>query len=284
MALDLPLDRLQRWMHGVITHSGAVSDALAAPESVSELSPDRLGDVLLPSSTLSPEDRLAIYHDMYPLRMYDTLSEDYPGLVHFLGDDAFRRLVADYTRVHPSRSYTLNRLGDHLPDFVLSAGLPRAAFCHDLARLELAISHVFDEEETPRLTAAQIAAVPDDAWERAVLRPVAAFRLLAFRYPVHAYLQTVKDDDHDHPKARRKDEWVAVYRRDYGVFRLSLPRAAHDLLADLVSGMPLGEAIVCAHRRGGRRAPSETKLFRWFREWVSGGLFRAVELPGVWRG
>jgi hypothetical protein len=279
MGLELPLDRLQRWMLGAVTHSGAISEALAAPECVSELSPECLGDVLLPSRSLTPAERLDIYHSMYPLRMYDALFADYPGLEHFLGNDSFRRLVADYTKVHPSRSYTLNRLGDHLPDFVKTARVRRPGFCHDLARLELAITHVFDGAETPRLTEAQIAAVPAAAWERAVLRPVAAFRLLAFRYPVNAYLQTVKDESHDHPTARLEKEWVAVYRRDYAVFRLALSRAAHDLLADLVAGTPLGEAIARALRAGGKRAPSETELFRWFREWASGGLFRAVEVP-----
>jgi len=171
MGLELPLDRLQRWMQGAILHEGAVEDALAAPEVVAELPPERIGDVLLPSKTLKPAERLDIYHAMYPLRMYDTLAADYPGLEHFVGEDGFRELLRDYTRVHPSRSYTLNRLGDHLPDFVKTARVRRPDFCHELARLELAISHVFDAEETPRLTEAQIAAVPPEAWARAVLRP-----------------------------------------------------------------------------------------------------------------
>jgi Putative DNA-binding domain len=278
MALELPLDQLQRWMLGVITHGGDVTGALTSPAVRVELVPEQVPEVLLASKTLTPVERLGIYHDMYPLRMYDTLAADYPGLEHFLGHEAFDELVRAYTNVHPSRSYTLNRLGDHLPEFLKTASVRRPEFCHDLARLELAVTHVFDDEETPRLVEAEIAAVPPEAWERARLRPVAAFRLLSFRYPVNAYLQTVKDDDHDHPKARLKDEWVAIYRRDYGVFRLSLSRAAHDLLADLVAGIPLGEAIAPALRAGGKRAPSETELFRWFREWVSGGIFRAVEI------
>jgi Putative DNA-binding domain len=277
MALELPLDQLQRWMLGVITHGGDVAGALTSPAVRVELVPEQVPEVLLASKTLTPVERLGIYHDMYPLRMYDTLAADYPGLEHFLGHEAFDELVRAYTNVHPSRSYTLNRLGDHLPEFLKTASVRRPEFCHDLARLELAVTHVFDDEETPRLVEAEIAAVPPEAWERARLRPVAAFRLLSFRYPVNAYLQTVKDDDHDHPKARLKDEWVAVYRRDYGVFRLSLSRTAHDLLADLVAGIPLGEAIAGALRAGGKRAPTETELFRWFREWVSGGIFRAVE-------
>jgi hypothetical protein len=116
-----------------------------------------------------------------------------------------------------------------------------------------------------------------DAWETARLRTVSAFELLAFRYPVNAYLQSVRDDEHDHPKPRREDTWVAVYRRDYRVWRLDLSRAAHALLADLSAGLPLGLAVNAALERGGRHAPKQEDLFRWFREWASGGVFGVVE-------
>jgi hypothetical protein len=272
------LDRLQRWMHEVVVHPGTVEDALAGPSS-SAPSAERIEDILLPSRTLTAPQRIEIYHAMYPLRMGEALSSDYPALHHYLGDAGFAELVRAYVQAHPSRGYTLNRLGDHLPEFVKTApGLRRPDFCHDLARLELAITEVFDAPETPPLSEAAIASVPPDAWERAVLTPVAAFRLLSFRYPVNAYLQTVKDDNHDHPKARLKDTWVAVYRRDYAGYRLELRRSAHDLLAELVAGRSLGEALTRAVRLGGRRAPSEHELFRWFREWVSGGVFGSVTI------
>jgi hypothetical protein len=271
------LDRLQRWMHEVVVHPGTVEDALAGPSS-SAPSAERIEDILLPSRTLTAPQRIEIYHAMYPLRMGEALSSDYPALHHYLGDAGFAELVRAYVQAHPSRGYTLNRLGDHLPEFVKTApGLRRPDFCHDLARLELAITEVFDAPETPPLSEAAIASVPPDAWERAVLTPVAAFRLLSFRYPVNAYLQTVKDDNHDHPKARLKDTWVAVYRRDYAGYRLELRRSAHDLLAELVAGRSLGEALTRAVRLGGR-APSEHELFRWFREWVSGGVFGSVTI------
>jgi hypothetical protein len=272
---ELPLDRLQQWMQAVVVHPGPVEEALR--QEPAGVPMDRVGDVLLPSTTLTPAERIAIYQGMFPLRMGEALSQDYPALQHYLGDEGFGELVKGYVQVFPSRTYTLNRLGDRMPEYVKTApGVRRPDFCHELARLELAISQVFDSAETPPLSEAAIAAVPPEAWERAVLTPVEAFRLLAFRYPVNAYLQTVKDDDHDHPKARLKDTFVAVYRRDYAVFRLDLTRAAHDLLADLVGGRPLGEALTRAVKTGGRRAPSEHELFRWFREWVSGGVFRQV--------
>jgi hypothetical protein len=278
MALEVGLERLQRWMQAVIVHPGEILAATSSESAETEISAEQLGDVILPSKTLSPAERLGVYHGMYLLRMEEAMASDYPALKHFLGDEGFFDLVRDYVQVHPSRSFSLNPLGRHFPGFVKTAtGLKRPDFCHELVRLEQAVADAFNGPETPRLSEEQIAAVPPEAWETARLRPVGTFRLLSFRYPVNDYLQTVLDDDHDHPKARLKDSWIAVYRRDYMVYRLDLTRAAHDLLADLTRGLPLGEAITKAMKTGGRRAPSEHELFRWFRQWVSVSVFQSVE-------
>jgi hypothetical protein len=277
VALELPLPRMQRWLQAVVAHPGSVEEAVAGPAAASELAPAAIGELILPSRSLAPVERIGIYHGMYLLRMEEALATDYPALKHFLGDDGFLALVRDYVQAHPSRSYSLNRLGDALPQYVRDApGLKRREFCHDLARLELAVSAVFDAPETPPLTAADVARVAPEAWEQAQLHTIEAFRLLALRYPANEYLQSVRDDRHDHPRPRVKPNWLAVYRSEYAVYRLALSRPAHDLLADLAAGRSLGEAVAAAIARGGRRAPSEDELQRWFRNWVSAGLFRAV--------
>lgn len=263
---DKELADVQHWFQSVVVDPDEPRD-------------DEAAAVILPSPTLSPAERIGIYHGMYPLRMEEALASDYPALKHFLGDHHFRRFVHAYVQKHPSRSYTLNRLGDHVPDFIADyENLQRRDFCHELARLELAITEVFDAEEVKPLGTAEIEATPQEAWGAARFAPVPAFRLLAFHYPVNDYLQSVKDDDHDHPKAKRKDNWVAIHRRSFSLYRLDLTRPAHDLLADLVAGRALGDAIETALTRRGRRRPSSDELFRWFRDWVSGGIFRSVSL------
>ena len=275
---ELALGGLQRWMQSVIVHPSPVEDALASPEAASLVTPDRLGDVLLPSATLTPAERIDIYHGMYVLRMAEALESDYPALAHFLGEARWTALVRAYVAAHPSRSYTLNVLGRKLPDWLLEAeGLPRRGFCHDLARLEWAATEAFDAPETPRLTEAELGAVPEGAWAGARLVPSAALRLVALRWNANEWLDSTKDDRHDHPKPQRRDAWVAVFRQSYAVYRRELARPAFRLLSDLASGIPLGEALAAALARRG--APGEDALTRWFREWAADGLFTRIELP-----
>jgi hypothetical protein len=278
MSAAPPLERLQRWMQSVVVHPGTVEDAVADPVVQAEVPAAAVGDVILPSARLQPLQRLAIYHAMYPLRMEEALSADYPGLKHFLGADRFFDMAVGYAQAFPSRSFSLNPFGRRLPEYVLSAPVHKRAFCHELARLELAITEVFDAPETEALGEEAIAAVPPDAWEHARLAPIPAFRLLALRYPVSAYLDSVRDEGHRHPPLRRQDGWVAVYRRSYSVYRQDLGRAAHDVLADLATGATVGQAVAASMKRRGAARPQPDDLFRWFRQWAAAGIFARVEL------
>ena len=275
--MTVPLATLQRWMQAVIVHPGTVEEAAAAPEAQAEVPAGRVDEVLLPSAGLAPLERLGIYQAMYPLRMEEALASDYPALKHFLGDERFFDLTRAYVQAHPSRSFTLSPLGRHLPEFVAAArNIPRRAFCHDLARLERAIAEAFEAPEEPALDERAVASVPPAEWERARLRPIPAFRLLALRYPAGAYLDSLRGDGHDHPETRRADGWVAVYRRDYAVYRHELSRPAHDLLADVAGGRTLGEAVAAALARRRRPRPDAGDLSRWFRQWAAAGMFAEV--------
>jgi len=259
MATDLA--SLQRWMQHCIQQPGECDGEMV----------NQARELVKPSSTLESEERLDIYRGMYLLRMQEALEVDYPGLAKFLGLDEFMRLVSRYVDLYPSRSYTLNRLGDRLPAFLETiSDIRKPEFCRDLARLELLLTQVFDETETPALTAEQIAAVPQDAWEGARLRPIAAFRLAAFDYPVSQYLGAV-DEENPYPQIRKRKTWIAAYRRNYQVHRLDLNRQASEILGLLAEGKTLGDALTAV------RVP-QSRLFQWFRDWVSEGLFHAVEL------
>jgi hypothetical protein len=213
---------------------------------------------------------------MYLSRMVEALEIDYPGLAQYLGAEGFYNLVSRFVDVYPSRSYTLNRLGDHLPEFIATMDdVKRKDFLHDLARLELALNVAFDAEETPPLTVDMIAAVPQDAWENARMQPIAALHLLEFQYPVSEYLGSVLDET-PAPIIRKKRIWVAAYRKDYGLRRLNLSLPEYGLLSDLVAQKTVGESIIAACTRKGKARAKEEDLFKWFQTWMAQGLFQKV--------
>lgn len=278
----LPLGRLQHWMQAVVETPGAAQEAVAAPAAAKIVPPDRVGDVVLPSKTLTSAERVGVYQGMYMLRMIEALQGDYPGVAHFLGDHQLEHVVEDYAGAHPSVSYSFNPFGRHFPEFLrTSPHIRRKAFVHDLARLELAVTEVFDAPESPKLSPDDIAKIPEAAWPKARLKPIEAFRVLAFAHPVNAYLQSVKEGSEDHPEIRRKQTWVAVWRKNYEVWRLDLGRPAFDFLHALSKGRPFGRAVSESARK--LQGNAGEQLFRWLRDWVAEGMFQAVERgrPGV---
>lgn len=265
MAREPGLRGLQQWLQAVIVHPGPVDEALAADGAAAVLSSD----------CLTPAQRVGIYHGMYLARMREALESDYPGLARFLGEAGWEALVRSYVQAHPSRSYTLNVLGRELPDFVGTARVRRPAFCRDLARLEWAVTEVFDAAETPSLTEAALAAIAPREWEQARLLPVAALRLVVLEHDAGAPLDALREGRRLPPVRRRRCR-VVVYRRNYAVFRREQPAAAFALLEDLVNGVTVGRALTRAvGRRGARLAADEA--FRLFRDWSAMGLFREVD-------
>ena len=256
------LGRTQRWLQAVILAQGSCQQAIASPAARRQIPLREARAAVLPSPTLTAGERLDIYRDMYEARLVDALEADYPRLSGYLGEQRFRELARLYIRRRQSRSYTLNRLGDRLPGFIRREvdGLRRPAFVYDLARFELTLTEVFDEAETSPVSAEALAEVPADQWESARLRPVAAFRLLELRYPVH-------EPD---PKPRRKAVRLAVYRRNYEVCWIEVSCAAYGILEALARGKKLGQAIRAARA-------SRSRLPEWFREWTSLGFFQAVD-------
>lgn len=269
------LPRLQRWLQEVIVHPGTVEEAIDSDGANREIPSDRLHEVVRPSHSLTSAERVGVYHGMYLMRMEEALETDYPVIRYHLGDHQFAHLVREYVQRYPSTSYTLNRLGNHLPQyFIDEPEWPQAAFLHDLARLELAMTEVFDEDESPVLGAEELEAVPPDAWETARLRPISAFRLLEFKHAVIPNL-VAYHQDRPSPGPRRRASWVALYRRDYSILRLELSRAEYDLLRAIVEGSTLGDALSAAAASKSPR--QQAKVFKWFRKWVSEGIFAAIE-------
>src|SRR4051794_14878782 len=126
------------------------------------------------SAKLSASARLDLYRRSHRQRLLEAMRASYPALTHMLGRELFDDLAWEYLQERPSRSYTLQRLGEGVPDHLEpnrpDAGGPREAWpalMIDLARLERPFAAVYDGpglEGEGAPTSAALPAAPDAGW------------------------------------------------------------------------------------------------------------------------
>lgn len=269
MRADMRLPALERWFQDEVV--GRTRGARAP-----------VGAVILPGRTLSARARLDVYSDMYLVRLEEALRSDYVALRAILGDGGFRRLSRAFLTAHPSRHWSLNPLGRRLPAFIAESRMARRGLLADIARLENAMSEVFDEQETAPVTAKALAGVEAGAWPNVRLAPIAAFRLLALDHDANAIVGALRHE-RPLPPLRRRVSHVAVYRNDFVVYRLDLSPAQFAILEALSCGKTVRSALKAAIEAEPRRADLAEKLFIWFRDWTADGFFRAVGRPPMLR-
>lgn len=277
---SMDLEKLMGWVQACVVHPKYVTEATqsAAAKKYLDVAPDRIGDVILPSKTLTAAERLAIYAGMYPLRMRDALRVDYPVLKHFVGDEGWANLVDRYVEDHYSIHPNLNQLGRQLPEFIAAQkDIGQRAFLAEMAALEQAMVQVFDEEESPQASVDDLADLPPEKWADAVFHPVRAFRLQAFNYPVNAILQAVKEE-RETPAIKKSQTYVAVYRKNYTVWRMGLTRVQYRIVKLLTEGKTVLEVLSKAAKGDSDVATLAAQLRVWFKEWFQEGWFSRIEV------
>jgi hypothetical protein len=280
-------------MQATIMHPVGVAEGMASAEARRHLDvgPDEAETVVTRSRALTALERLAIYGYAYSARLLECLREEFPVLMHALGQEIFDAFAVEYLEHYPSRSYTLFDLGINFPRFLAETRPDREEergaaanwpdFLIDLATLELTFNQVFDGpgvEGEPLLDTDQLRALAPERLLEARLVGVPCLRLLALRYPVHQYFTAVRrHEDPDPPEPA--ETWLAVTRRRYVVRHYELSRPAYELLHALLAGASVGQAIHRAVETAGPdldRLPDN--LWTWFHDWAAEGFFRALEL------
>ncbi len=295
--IDPSLSEIQRWMQAVMTHPEGVAagaDSEAARREI-DAGPDQLDSVIRPSRQLTSEERLAIYGNAYFARLLECMRTIFPLVVRTVGEEAFDDLALGYLQRYPSRSYTLDRLGDRFLDYLNESrpdldadGRPTEGwpdFLIDLARLEWEIDEVFDGpgvEGQTLLSAGQVQSIEPGRWPEARLAPAHCLRLLAFRFPVNDYYTALRQASDTQPPPEMPDPaatFLALTRRDFVVRRHPLSEAQYGLLGKLAGGESLGAAmqwLVSAREVSLETLVADLQI--WFRAWTEAGFFIGVEL------
>ncbi|HVT17147.1 MAG TPA: DNA-binding domain-containing protein [Thermoanaerobaculia bacterium] len=293
------LDVVQRWFQEVITHPGGASQGIASAEAQRfiPLGRGELERMVRRSRRLTATERLSIYAHAYYARLLECLGECFPVLARALGEEVFDSLAFEYLQRYPSRSYTLDRLGESFARFLEetrpdrdgdadSAEEPATPawpdFLIDLALLEWTIARVFDGpgvERQPLLGPDDVRTLGAQGFAAARLAPVVCLRLLAFRYPVNSYYTAARraGPGDEPPLPGPGAEYVALCRSDFVVRRYPLERAQYVLLKTIESGASVGDALAAAAQES-ELGDEElaAALGDWFRTWAAAGFFQSV--------
>lgn len=198
-------------------------------------------DYIKSTPTLNAQERIDIYRRSYWSRLIDAFTDDFPGLLALLGEEAFDQLARDYLLQHPSRSFTLRDLGQFLEGWFSKnepIKSPLHAVCQDMIRLEWAHIEAFDLPEHAALSLEDLAhAGPDTCL---MLQP--HLQLLTCAYPVD---EARLDPSTVENVCAYEGEpiFLAVYRLDLSVHYLRLSHEAFVLLHAIKQGASIDNAI-----------------------------------------
>jgi hypothetical protein len=251
--------------------------AVMTPESEgSPVGAARAEEILTPGPDLDPLGRLEIYRRAYHARLIECLLDDYPAVAAALGERSFDELCRKYIAAYPSTGPNLNVFGRHMASLCRDTG----PFIADLASLEWAIVEVIHASSADPLTMTGLGEIPASRWAEARLVATPAFRLLRSAYPVNRYFQAFREGK-DPALPELEASAVAVYRSGPTIWRMDLSEAAFDLLHALTSGESLATSLegASAALSGVDESEAADRVSRWFRDWVSSGLFSGIELP-----
>ena len=223
---------------------------------------------------------LGVYRDAYALRLIEVLTNDYPGLMAMAGPADFDHMARAYIAAHPSHHPSVRWFGAHLAGFLSTTApysdSPAAA---DMARFEWALGEAFDAPDDVPIQAADLMALPAEAWEELRLIPLRSLRQLTLAYDAPQAWQRreeVEPGNLEVPQAARATDWV-IWRPERTSHFRSLEPDEAAMLAAMTEGHAfpeLCESLVAHVGEDAAPAQAAGRLRSWVEEGMIGAFAR----------
>jgi hypothetical protein len=225
------------------------------------------------NARMTPAEQLDVYREQFSLRHVGSLREDFPTVEHLLGAKKFEAMCSDYLRAMPPASFALRDASDRMGTFLENTAPYRDdALLADCANVEWAFIEAFDAADVPPLDVSTLAAIDEDAWDRAKILFHPSVRFLNLKYPAHTFRTAVRANEK--PVRPHASPLCVVTFRGAGSLRyLEIPPAAFALLNALARGAALGEAGEEAAKID---ADVGEKIGDWFQTWTANGWISKI--------
>lgn len=203
---------------------GAIQNSLKA--SLEFLKPPFKGEL---------KERFEIYANGYPLRTQSAMEEIFELLPKLLGEKEWHRLGGAYVRLHPSKSYSLQHIGEEFPAFLEKLDVDPKWI--SVARFELTIwdsFHAFNK--SPESSLEKMNEIHGGS--RFLFQSSA--KLFQSEWNIaESWLNRV-----DEPQVERKKEYSLIFRDLADSLRVEiLHKNEFELLSHLMEGLAFGDAV-----------------------------------------
>jgi hypothetical protein len=220
---------------------------------------------------------LAIYANAYRQRLIEALADAFAKTREVLGAEAFEAAAVHYINEHPPETRSLRWFGAEFAAHLRSV-FPAQAAVAELAQLDWALRQAFDGPDSPVLVAADLAAVPPDAWAHLHLTPVPTSTLLRFEHNTVALWQAL-DDETEPPAIVRGEvaiDWL-VWRKELQPHFRSLHPVEAALLVAMLAGASFAQA--CEQAQSQTEEDCTNHIGGGLRQWLEDGVLSAVVIP-----
>ncbi|KTC98150.1 DNA-binding domain-containing protein [Legionella erythra] len=200
-----------------------------------------LEDLIVSTPTVPARTRARIYKEAYQSRLLEALSNNFPCLKRYVGDEAFQRFGAGYADQNPSSYRSIRWFGHQFPAFLSDHLNDEYRVVVELAEFEWAMALAFDAEDLPAVTINEMALIPPERWENLHFTTHPSLQTLALSWNAPTLWEALNQGKPP-PAAVKQDRqsWL-LWRQEYlNHFYLMAPDEAWAMGA-LQQGLVFGE-------------------------------------------
>ncbi|NQY07454.1 MAG: putative DNA-binding domain-containing protein [Flavobacteriaceae bacterium] len=247
------LNQVQSWMQQAILAPGIQTD---------------IADHINETSKLSAKRHLHIYQRSYIARLRECMKAQFQALNYALGDQLFQGFADLYLTEKPSRSYTLNNLGERFADFLEETRPDKEQkeswpdFMIQLADFEYLINLAFDEKVKDSFNQ-----------ESEEIKLVKVFHLMKHDFPISMfYKDFINKRNPEIPL--ESESYCVVIRKHYKLGVFELQKSQYLFLKFLKDTQSVSKSIKAFSEQYNFSEVETCKFWeQWKKKWLVEGFF-----------
>ena len=188
---------------------------------------------------ISSQDRLAIYHNAYRVRLIDVLLDTFEHTAAYLGNDWFHQLASSYVQSHHSTHNNIGLYGREFPQF-LAEQLADDEEVSELALMDWKLRRAFDGAGSTIMTRDHLGALAAGKSNSIRLQPVPTLSISTQHFNTLDIWHAINQDERPPVVERlRQPVDILIWRKDHSPHFRSLSKIESSAIACLCSGFTL---------------------------------------------